>query len=292
MDKAAAIVVALAAGASCPWAYPLAAITPWAVALMLFIGFSARRIDLRAASGLHLRLVVSAAVIGALGCAALWRLDRDLALAALLIGITPTATATPIIVGVLGGDMAFAAVAVLLSHLWAILLAPSAIRLLLGSAARLPVADMLVRVGLVIALPLVAGQFLRRMRVRWGDAVGAWQGRSFWLWVVCLFAVAANASHFVRSFPGVPAWKVLALAGLALAICLVSFSAGRRLGRPGRELEAGQALGQKNTLLTIWMATTFASPAVALGPTFYVLWHNLFNAWQLARYRRPAPHVD
>ncbi|MEK7414548.1 MAG: hypothetical protein AAB263_14635, partial [Planctomycetota bacterium] len=46
--------------------------------------------------------------------------------------------------------------------------------------------------------------------------------------------------------------------------------------------EASQSLGQKNTTLTIWMAATFANPIVALAPTFYVLWHNLVNAAQLA----------
>jgi BASS family bile acid:Na+ symporter len=35
---------------------------------------------------------------------------------------------------------------------------------------------------------------------------------------------------------------------------------------------------------------TYANPLVALGPTFYVLWHNLWNSWQLhRRHRRAAP---
>jgi BASS family bile acid:Na+ symporter len=30
----------------------------------------------------------------------------------------------------------------------------------------------------------------------------------------------------------------------------------------------------------------YANPLVALGPTFYVLWHNLWNSWQLYRAER------
>ncbi len=50
-----------------------------------------------------------------------------------------------------------------------------------------------------------------------------------------------------------------------------------------RAAECSQALGQKNTTLSIYLALTYASPIAALGPTFYVLWHNLWNAWQLYR---------
>jgi hypothetical protein len=45
--------------------------------------------------------------------------------------------------------------------------------------------------------------------------------------------------------------------------------------------EASQSLGQKNTTFTIYLALTFANPLVALGPTCYVLWHSLWNSWQL-----------
>jgi BASS family bile acid:Na+ symporter len=32
---------------------------------------------------------------------------------------------------------------------------------------------------------------------------------------------------------------------------------------------------------------TYANLLIALGPTFYVLWHNLRNSWQLHRHREP-----
>ncbi len=39
-------------------------------------------------------------------------------------------------------------------------------------------------------------------------------------------------------------------------------------------------------MLTTYLATTFANPLVAIGPISYILWHNLWNAWQLFDYER------
>ena len=39
-------------------------------------------------------------------------------------------------------------------------------------------------------------------------------------------------------------------------------------------------------MLTLYLAMTFASPLAALGPTFYVICHNTWNACQLFMYDR------
>jgi BASS family bile acid:Na+ symporter len=72
----------------------------------------------------------------------------------------------------------------------------------------------------------------------------------------------------------------------SLLVCVASFTIGRWIG--GREFprESSQSLGQKNTTFTIYLALAYASPVVALGPTCYVIWHNLWNSWQLHRAAR------
>ncbi len=75
-----------------------------------------------------------------------------------------------------------------------------------------------------------------------------------------------------------------AMALTAGILCAIMFAIGKSIGRRhGDAITAGQSLGQKNTTLSIYLALTYASPIAALGPTFYVLWHNLWNAWQLYR---------
>ena len=71
------------------------------------------------------------------------------------------------------------------------------------------------------------------------------------------------------------------IAAVSLVLCLLGFITGRIIGGKRLFLESSQSLGQKNTTLTIYLALTYASPAAALGPAFYVIWHNSWNAYQL-----------
>ena len=47
------------------------------------------------------------------------------------------------------------------------------------------------------------------------------------------------------------------------------------------KVTAGQAFGQKNTTLGVWMAQTYLCPLAALGPAAYIIWQNIFNSIQL-----------
>ena len=80
------------------------------------------------------------------------------------------------------------------------------------------------------------------------------------------------------------------VAGAALTVCLLQFFVGRKIGRAcGDAVVGGQCLGQKNTILAIWMAQTFFDPhfgMVSIAPASYVLWQNLVNSWQIWRFNR------
>ena len=49
----------------------------------------------------------------------------------------------------------------------------------------------------------------------------------------------------------------------------------------GDSISAGQALGQKNTVVGIWLTIAFLNPIASIAPCAYVVWQNLINAWQL-----------
>jgi BASS family bile acid:Na+ symporter len=115
---------------------------------------------------------------------------------------------------------------------------------------------------------------------------------SFGMWVTTMFLITANASHFLRAHADTPHLVLVQIASASLLVCVASFSIGRLIGGKVFAREASQALGQKNTTFTIYLALTYASPVVALGPTFYVIWHNLWNSWQLHRAARLAPPQD
>jgi BASS family bile acid:Na+ symporter len=62
----------------------------------------------------------------------------------------------------------------------------------------------------------------------------------------------------------------------------LQFYIGRRIGRHcGDKIAGAQGLGQKNTVLAIWMSLTFLNPISAVGPAAYVAWQNTINSLQL-----------
>lgn len=139
-------------------------------------------------------------------------------------------------------------------------------------------------VGLVVFVPMLLAWTVRTIyppATRWPARLN---NASFGAWATAIFFITANASHFLRTQSGLPRTIVVEIALASLFTCAASFAFGRLIG--GREFarEASQSLGQKNTTFTIYLAMTYASPLVALGPTFYVLWHNLWNSWQLHRH--------
>lgn len=78
---------------------------------------------------------------------------------------------------------------------------------------------------------------------------------------------------------------LIALAGLIT--CCLQFFLGKRIGGHYNDrISGGQALGQKNTVLAIWMAYTYLNPLSSVGPGSYVLWQNLINSWQLWKKRK------
>ena len=81
-------------------------------------------------------------------------------------------------------------------------------------------------------------------------------------------------------------WLVAAIFALGAVICAVNFSVGALVVPRRFRREGSQTLGQKNTMFTLSLALSFASPLAALGPTFYVICHNTWNACQLFWYDR------
>jgi bile acid:Na+ symporter, BASS family len=80
--------------------------------------------------------------------------------------------------------------------------------------------------------------------------------------------------------------EVLVAAG-ALVMCISQFLLGRGIGRHYDDtIAGGQGLGQKNTILAIWMAQMYLNPIASIGPGSYVLWQNIINSYQVWRHRK------
>ncbi len=271
---------------------------PWLLFAMLFIPFcGVRPADLRL-GWLHVALLGFQGVVS-VGVYALVRIfDADVAQGAMICVLAPTATGAVVIASMLG-----ARVETMLSYSLVVNFAV-AVGAPLFFAAIAPTAGVsfgatfgviLGRVIPVIVLPFVVALVLRRISPRTAEAFKKLRPVSFWLWLVALTTTTAQVVNFVATQTQLSLAKGLSLAGAALILCLVQFFAGKWIGRRHGEMMAGgQALGQKNTMLAIWLAQSYLNPVSSIAPAAYVLWQTIFNSVQFYIMRSPpnppTPH--
>lgn len=285
-NRTTAILFAFTAGALFPQAHAASFLVRWLIMTMLFLVFLQTRFSRDSLRTSHLFLLLANIGMGFAGFGLGWLLGgRDLALALFFTGITPTATAAAVIVSFLKGRVDYVVAAFLLTNLVIAALFPLLLPLVMGQATPDVFTRVLEGVLIVVFLPMLLALLVRRVHP---DSI-QWPARlrniSFGLWLSAMFLIMANASDFLRSQSNIPHATLWLMGSASLFLCACNFALGRLIG--GREFarEASQSLGQKNTAFTIYLAMTYASPLVALGPTFYVIWHNLWNSLQLHRAR-------
>jgi BASS family bile acid:Na+ symporter len=285
-----ALVAAMILGALLPQAQTAAGAIRWLIMGTLFLVFLQTRLSREAICRSHVLLLVANLAMGFAAWGLGWLVGgRDVALAAFFAGITPTAAAAPIVTSFLRGRVDYVIAAFLLTNLAVAALLPGLLPVVLGRATPEAFLQVLGSVGLVVFGPIGAAWLLRTAYGRAAEWPQHLRNVSFGMWVLALFLITANASHFLHLHPELPRLTLGKIALTTAVVCAVNFALGRVIG--GREFprEASQSLGQKNTSFTIYLALAYASPLVALGPTSYVVWHNLWNSWQLHQHRHLGP---
>ena len=263
---------------------------PIGIAVMLtitFIGIDTAKLKPRL---MHLWVLLGIQVIG-LGGFALARVAGYPVLAESLYycGAAPIAAACPIIMNILRGDVEFATTAMVLSQAVFALLTPFILPLVLPEAhmGYMELVQMVAeQLASVLAVPAVLSVLMRLVY----PPCRAWAPKlkdvSLFFWIGNLTIVSAcGVDRIVARGYSVSEMWPMALG--ALVICAVGFLSGYRLGYPKLKRECSQCLGQKNTVLTLYMAgQDYATPLAYIGPVFYVFCHNMANALQIALAQR------
>lgn len=214
---------------------------------------------------------------------------REIFEAALVCLICPTATAAAVITGKLGGSASSLTTYTLLSNVLAAIAVPLLFPLVESHADVTFISAFLKILGKVFPLllfPFLLAWFLRSFVPKVHRFLVSFHDLAFYLWGVALAIVTAQTvKSLVTSDVPVQVEVLIALAGLIT--CVLQFYLGKKIGtRYNDRISAGQALGQKNTVLAIWMAYTYLDPVSSVGPGSYVLWQNIFNSWQLWKKRK------
>lgn len=208
--------------------------------------------------------------------------------------IAPSATAAPVIVGKLGGNISTMSAFTVISSFAQALIIPVVFPLLEPSADLSFWAAFLVilrKLALVLLLPLLLGWTVQHTSQRLHLWIASKPNLSFYCWA---FSLAITAGITVKNIVHSEASFVL-LAAIALAtlvVCFVQYALGRGVGHwLGEPLNSGQALFQKNTALSIWVSYIYLNPVASVGAGCYVLWQNVINSLEIWQYQRKQKYV-
>lgn len=303
---------------------PLKPTLPWWIFFMLFFTFcKVNPLDLRLHKWhgvvLALQLLFSVGVYYAMMA---WTGNVVLSQGLLMCFIMPTATAAPIIAGKMGGSIQNLTTFTLLSNFATAIIVPVLFPLIY------PAADMTFWPAFILILsrisPLLLGPFFAAWLLR---IIYKWRKKEefvlskraavvpFYLWVASITVLSAVVTNDVVANLEVYLSSMIYLLIGSFLACLMQFGLGKMIGyylpapSKGRDYQdvlinpaaapttmagvssitAGQAFGQKNTSLGVWMAHTYLHPLAALGAAAYIIWQNIFNSLQLTLAARKKP---
>ncbi len=203
--------------------------------------------------------------------------------------IGPAASAAPVVVGKLNGNISTMTTYVLISSVAASLMIPLVFPML-EPASGVTFVDaffiILEKVSYVLLLPLVLGWIMQHYVKGLCARIVAMPNLSFYCWAISLsITTGITVKNIMHSEAGIMMLIIIALATFML--CWVQFGIGRLIGRwLGEEINSGQALFQKNTALSIWVAYMYLNPVASIGAGCYVLWQNIINSIELWQDRR------
>ena len=214
--------------------------------------------------------------------------------------IGPSAAAAPVVVGKLGGNISTMTTYTLISAFLSALLIPVVFPLLEQTVHVDFLTALLIileKVSMVLLLPLALGWLIQHYVEPLRRWVVSQPNLSFYSWAVSLsITTGITVKNIVHSQSSVSLLLLIAVATLVL--CFVQFIIGRGIGRwlgerqrvgngtSGIEVNAGQALFQKNTGLSIWVAYMYLSPVASIGAGCYVLWQNIINSIEIWQYKQ------
>jgi len=281
------IFIPFTLGALLPQAHVYSWLIRWALVFMLYMVCLQLKFAKLKPQKEHFRLVTANILLG-IGPYLLFHFlgREELALAAFFVGITPTANAAPVVIGFLHGRVEFVVTGFAMTNAGVSLALLVLLPLVTGNPSLEFVGRVAEQLLIIMCLPLVLAMITRLIIPRAKEWPSHCRTLQFGAWSFTLFLIAAGASYFFKTHPDV-AWTVLLeIAAISLLLCMVNFILGFWLGNWRLRRECSQTLGQKNTTFTLYLAMTFVNPLVAMGPVFYVLWHNCWNALQMFWYDR------
>ena len=212
--------------------------------------------------------------------------DEVVAQGVMICVLAPVAMAAVVIGSMLGANVETMAAYSLLCNFVVALVAPYLLHAYGNGECTM--VQILQKVSPLLIAPFMAGQMCRF----WLKGVARWvcdhSQISFYVWLISLAMIVGKTTAFLLDTEANLMLEI-ALAIGSFIMCLIQFKVGRMIGRRyGDAAAGGQSLGQKNTVLAVWMSQSFLDPIASVAPTAYIVWQNIVNSYQIYRAERSA----
>ena len=198
--------------------------------------------------------------------------------------ICPTAAAVAVVTEKLGGSIGSLTTYTVIANIFTMIIIPTLFPMVeKGADVSFLYMSMMVfrNVTTVLVVPLILALLSRRFLPKFVAQVKSVKDLGFYMWCFNLTILMGETLRNILHTT-VSGWILALLLIVPLLVCLIQFCIGKAVGRHyGDSISAGQALGQKNTIVGIWLTLTFLNPLAAVAPGAYVVWQNLVNGWQL-----------
>ncbi len=214
--------------------------------------------------------------------------NHDLAQAAFITAIAPTAIAAPVIISLKKKKVEYVILSLLINNFVIALLIPFLLPNIVRGTNVITIEAVLMPVIITIASPFVAANLVKRATPKLWQKLVSWKDYSFYILVINIYLAVSDAFTYIKSEMSSNLAIVFIIGLISAALCIINFSLGWFLGGKHYPAEASQSLGQKNNAFVIWISTTFMNPLATLGPVFYILFQNIYISWELYRYKKES----
>lgn len=268
----------------------LAFLTPYLIFTMLFLTYSNMDFQKIRLSKLHF-ILLSIQLFGSIAAYfALRGYNEILAQGAMICILIPTATSAPVITEMLDGNVESLTTYSLLSNVTLMIISPILFSFM-GTYQEVPFFESFLKIfqqiALLLFVPLLIAFFIKKTATDFSKKIARKSNLSFYFWTFALIIVVARTVEFIQLQSSKDYQIEILLGIVALFACGLQFYFGKKIGSKfNNTIAAGQSLGQKNTILAIWISQIYLNPIASIGPGAYVIWQNIFNSYQVWRKRK------
>ncbi len=260
-------------------------VVPYLIFCMLFITYCDLHVKDLKMSGFHISMLLFQ-IVTSIGLYMIINpFNTIVAQGVLITIIVPTATAAVVVAGMLGANIGTMTTYTLLSNLIMAVICPLVFSHIgyNGSFSFLHTLGLIfAKIFPLLVLPLLLALVLKRISPNSAKFIVKHNGISLYLWAISLTIAIGKAINYIVLQNESQHKIIIFMAIAAILICVLQFTVGRLIGKKyGDVVAGGQAIGQKNTILAIWMAQTFLNPLSSIVPAIYIICQNLFNGYQI-----------